>query len=387
MESKLRLLIDVDESDTAFPEVNMYIDNKLNNYTFLSNEKVNFTQECKYSSNIIEIPRNMDILYGLEIYGVLENGELLKNKINSIDLYANNKRVLTFYLYNEICETIIDKNKYIIHINLTKIFYNNAFIPITGLSYTKILFKINGDPCIKKCFIHCALLNNNNNRNKIKNCKILVKEYFIYSGVVKNNKINILYQDEKIMNNYNFISELCFSFNKNIRDILEYITIKNGNRQIVTILTKNNIHFLEKNKFIINKFHYKTFLYNNIIIEFNFTNNNNNLICELLTTNYNILNIQNGYLEKKYISLQRNIIGWAKYKYTKISKLLYNKKVLPKNDLLCVISHEKLLNNERIISGCCFSSYNKSSIEQWFDINNKKICPICKCNNHIWYEL
>jgi hypothetical protein len=75
------------------------------------------------------------------------------------------------------------------------------------------------------------------------------------------------------MSRTNFINSLYFKFDKNIRDILRSITIKTGDEKIITILSNNDLQFLNSNEFIMEKFHYKTFLYNSIILEFEMTEN------------------------------------------------------------------------------------------------------------------
>ena len=97
--------------------------------------------------------------------------------------------------------------------------------------------------------------------------------------------------------------------------------------------------------FIIDDFHYKTFLFRDIIIEFgmNFTNSNYTII----TTNYNQLNIYNGRSQKIYDGLARTIhSNDSTDEFEEIDENLYNEKVVEKNDTLCAITHEEFTNNE-----------------------------------------
>ena len=70
----------------------------------------------------------------------------------------------------------------------------------------------------------------------------------------------------------------------------------------------------------------------------------------------------------------------------KIPDNIHQEKVVPKNDLICAISQTEFKNNEmRIISGCCFSSFKKKTIEMWFYSKNKKICPYCREEDSVWW--
>jgi hypothetical protein len=89
-------------------------------------------------------------------------------------------------------------------------------------------------------------------------------------------------------------------------------------------------------------------------------------------------------------NLQNNCLLPETFKYCCSGKLygfaLYEEKVVPKNDLICGITQEEFEENEeRIISGCCFSSYKRNSVVDWFNIKKKKVCPNCRNENGVWY--
>jgi hypothetical protein len=90
------------------------------------------------------------------------------------------------------------------------------------------------------------------------------------------------------------------------------------------------------------KFHYKTFLYNSIILEFEMTENFDKTSFELITTNYNCLMIQNGMGGKRFAGFWREITcSFQEDEFIEISNELYEEKVVPKNDLICGISPQQ----------------------------------------------
>jgi hypothetical protein len=217
---------------------------------------------------------------------------------------------------------------------------------------------------------------------------ILMKECIKYNGEITGYELFINNDDVMdLMSRTNFINSLYFKFDKNIRDILRSITIKTGDEKIITILSNNDLQFLNSNEFIMEKFHYKTFLYNSIILEFEMTENFDKTSFELITTNYNSLIIQSGMGGKRFAGFQREITcSFQEDEFIEISNHLYEEKVVPKNDLICGITQEEFEENEeRIISGCCFSSYKRNSVVDWFNIKKKKVCPNCRNENGVWY--
>ena len=166
---------------------------------------------------------------------------------------------------------------------------------------------------------------------------------------------------------------------------MRYISI-NTKQNNITVIPYSKINFINDYEFIIDDFHYKTFLYRDIIIKFgmNFTNSNYTII----TTNYNQLNIFNGRSQKVYDSLVRTIhSNDSADEFEEIDNNLYNEKVVQKNDVICAITHEEFTNNEtRIICGYCYSSFMKNAIRNWFSSKHVKICPYCRTETNKWYR-
>jgi hypothetical protein len=106
----------------------------------------------------------------------------------------------------------------------------------------------------------------------------------------------------------------------------------------------------------------------------------------MITTNYNILSIENGVREKVFNNLSRSISGDITYGYDKIPEKIYQEKVVPRADMICAISHAEFEEGEeRSICGGCFSSYRKESIEMWFHSKNKRMCPCCREEDSEWW--
>jgi hypothetical protein len=97
--------------------------------------------------------------------------------------------------------------------------------------------------------------------------------------------------------------------------------------------------------------------------------------------------IQNGMGGKRFAGFWREITcSFQEDEFIEISNELYEEKVVPKNDLICGISQEEFEENEeRIISGCCFSSYKRAAVIDWFNIKRKKVCPNCRNEDGVWY--
>jgi hypothetical protein len=113
-------------------------------------------------------------------------------------------------------------------------------------------------------------------------------------------------------------------------------------------------------------------------------------ICySLITTNYNVFTITHGMGDKRFYNLYRKVSGIKgdDYGFNKIPDALYNEKVVPKNDSICAITYNEFRENDvRIISGCCFSSFQREAIEIWFNSKNKKECPCCRIEGGVWWK-
>ena len=87
-------LLNEQSSSRIFPQVRNYLQGKIQKFIFDPAQKADFTQKVDVSGSHIHIPRNMDILYGMEITGCLKIGDILYDKpediIKSIDLFLLN---------------------------------------------------------------------------------------------------------------------------------------------------------------------------------------------------------------------------------------------------------------------------------------------------------
>jgi len=377
------LLLTETASSRMFSEVEKHIKGDLPKiWNIKPSNKTDFTQKVEVMGNHIQIPRNMDILYGMEI--VFNPQDIIK----SIDLVIGGQNITTFYIQNKMCETSIRGNFFSVIIKFDKVFYNQEFLPIVGLQYHDIKMVINGIQQECECFLHCADLDIDRQEISTYRHNILMKDSIGYNKEISGNKLYIDNGDgTNEMSRTNFINSLYFKFDKNIRDIITSITIKTGDENIITVLSNYDLNFLSPNEFIMERFHYKTFLFNHIILEFNMTENFNKVGFELITTNYNSLMIHSGMAGKRFAGFRREIYcSIQDDDITEITNELYEEKVVPKNDLICGISQEDFEEDEeRIISGCCFSSYKRAAVVDWFNIRRKKVCPNCRNEDGVWY--
>jgi len=383
------LLLTETASSWHFSQVKKHIKGDLPKiWNIKSSNKIDFTQKVDVMGSQIHIPRNMDILYGMEI--VFNPQDIIK----SIDLVIGGQNITTFYIQNKMCELSIRGNFLSVIIKFDKVFYNQEFLPIVCLQYHDVKMVINGIQQEYECFLHCANLDIHGRQQietellYITDNTILMKDSIKYNDVISGNKLYIDNGDgTNEMSRTNFINSLYFKFDKNIRDILKSITIKTGDENIITVLSNYDLNFLSPNEFIMERFHYKTFLFNHIILEFNMTENFNKVRFELITTNYNSLMIHSGMAGKRFAGFDREIYcSLQEDDITEIPNELYEEKVVPKNDLICGISQEDFEEDEeRIISGCCFSSFKRNAVVDWFNIKRKKVCPNCRNEDGVWY--
>lgn len=386
------LLISLESnSDNLFPEVKIYNSGKMKQINIEPADKFDYSRITEIVENKINVNRwnDLDILYGFEITGRLEEGERFsKDQIECFDLEMSGLVINRIYLQNNIVDVKVEHGHYSIVVKFDKIFYNSNFLPIVSLLFNNIKININGIlPRNHECYLHCSTVVNSIRTSLItaNSFSILTRDFHKYN-IVSGNKMKIVRRsfNNSIISRTNFINSLYFKFNKDIRNTLNNIVIKTGDERVITTLSYNDLIFLNSNEFIVEKFFYKTFLYNNIIIEFNTTEHFVNTHCEMIATNYNLLLINSGVCHKKYVISELSIIGFEQF--IEISTEMYEEKVLPKNDFICAISHEEFtVNEERIISGCCFSSYKTNFINEWFKNKEDKSCPVCRSISNIWY--
>ena len=379
------------KSSEDFPIVAQYLNMEIGIINLKEEERTFFIKKIEMVNNCYEVPRTMDIISAIEITGKFENQNRMSeiyNKIKWIEIEIGGKIITRIYLENNICDIISNNYFYTIHIPLDNILYNIGFIPVISLPYhdIKIHVKYYGQDSFD-FYILGAVLNSNIRRIYLENPSyLLFKDFHKYDGVIHGNQLKIMNECGRGMNSTNMISSLYFNFETNIRSRLKYIELKTGNNRSITIIPLSQIRYINDYQFIIDKFYYKIFLYNTVVIEFGLTYQFYQIKFSMITTNYNILAIENGLGEKVFMNLSRSISGDITYGYDKIPEKIYQEKVVPKADTICAISHSEFEEGkERIICGGCFSSYRKESIEMWFHSKNKRICPYCKDEDSEWW--
>jgi len=173
-------LLNEQSSSRIFPEVRNHLQGKIQKFIFDPAQKADFTQKVEVSGSHIHIPRNMDILYGMEIKGCLQIGDVLYDKpeeiIKSIDLVIGGQNIATFYLQNKMCDISVRGNCFSITIKFDKLFYNQEFLPIVGLVYHNIKMVINGLHQDYQRFLHCAMVQEYRQEIATMKHNILMKE-------------------------------------------------------------------------------------------------------------------------------------------------------------------------------------------------------------------
>jgi hypothetical protein len=397
--SNIELLLE-NTSNTTFPLVSQYIDRNLksSSINFTENDKINFIKKLERNeNNYYKIIRNIDLIHCLEITGQLNEPQYLSSthnsrlnnvyeKIKSIDFEIGEQLITRIYLQNKICEISINNYFFTIHINFKELFYNYNFLPLLPLVYNDVVFKINSYYTNYDVYIGGSIISSPIRSSLIgTRFEILYKDFIRYDGILNGNRLCCKYLDSEDISSHNFISSLYFKFYNNVRDNMRYISI-NTKHNNITIIPYSKINFINDYEFIIDDFHYKTFLFRDIIIEFGMNFNNSNYT--IITTNYNQLNIFNGRTQKVYDGLARDIYNYdSADEFEEIDNNLYNEKVVEKNDTVCAITHEEFLENDiRIICSYCYSSFMKNAIRNWFNSKHIKICPYCRTETNKWYK-
>jgi len=379
------------KSSEDFPLVAQYLNKQIGIINLKEEDCTFFIKKVEMVDNCYEVPRTLDILKGIEITGKFESQNRMTeiyNKIKWIEIEIGGEIITRIYLENNICDIISNNYFYTIHIPLENILYNIGFIPVISLPYhsIKIHIKNNGENSFD-FYLLGAVLNSDIRRIYLGNpVYLLFKDFYKYDGVIHGNQLKIMNECGRGMNSTNMISSIYFNFETNIRSRLKYIELKTGNNRTITVIPLSQIKYLNDYQFIIDKFYYKIFLYNTVIIEFGLTYPFFKINFSMITTNYNLLGIENGCAEKAFNNLSRSISGDITFGYNKIPDNIYQEKVVPKADMICAISRAEFEEGEeRIICGVCFSSYRKESIEMWFHSKKKRICPCCQEEDSEWW--
>jgi hypothetical protein len=381
------------KSSEDFPLVTLYLNKEIGIIPIKQEDKSSFIKKIEMVNNCFEIPKTIDILCGIEITGKFENGNTIHDiysKIKSINIEIGDEIITSIYLQNDICEIMSNNYFYTIYIPFENIFYNIGFIPVIHLRFHDIKIHIvhnegySGD---YDFYILCSILSSSNRKIYLRETTyLLFKDFYKYNGIIHGNQIKIINELGRGMNSINIINSIYFNFDANIRSRLKYIELKTGNNQSITIIPLSQIRYLNDYQFIIDKFYYKIFLYNTVIIEFGLTYPFYEENFSMITTNYNMLIIENGIGEKVFNNLSRIINSDNTNGYNKIPDNIYDEKIIPKADIICAISHTEFEEGEeRIICGGCFSSYRKESIEMWFHSKEKRLCPCCREEDSVWW--
>jgi hypothetical protein len=397
---ELLLLLET-RSAEAFPIVAQYLNNELAPTSIKEKEKSHFIMKIDMANNCFEVPRTMDILSAIEITGSFMEPALLSttratrlseiySRIQSIDIEMGGEIITSVYLTNEICEISTNPHFFTIHIAMNKIFYNYEYIPVIALRYHAI--KIHVREFLQSshydCYVLGAVLDTEIRKSFLRDTmSILYKDFYKYEGKITGDAMKVAYENGSGMSWTNMISSLNFRFDVNIRSRLKHIELKTGDNRTITIIPLGQIHFIGDYEFIIDKFYYKTFLFNTVVIEFEMTQPFNETRFSLITTNYNVLVIGNGFSGKAFNNLGRTVCGVEIEGFDEMSDALYEEKVVPKGDHVCGITREEFEDGAiRVICGECFSSFRRDAIEMWFHSKNRRLCPCCREEDGAWWR-
>lgn len=389
------------ESSQVFPMVAHYLNKELAPTSIKEEEKSHFIKKIDMINNSFEVPRTMDILSAIEITGAFMEPALLSTtretrlseiyrRIQSIDIEMGGEIITSVYLTNEICEITTNPHFFTIHIALNKIFYNYEYIPVIALRYHAIRIHVREflQSSPYDCYVLGAVLDTEIRRDFLRDAmSLLYKDFYKYEGKITGDAMKVIYEYGSGMSATNMISSLYFRFDVNIRSRLKHIELKTGDNRTITIIPLGQIHFIGDYAFIIDKFFYKTFLYNTVVIEFDMTYPFYEARFSLITTNYNVLVIGNGFSGKAFNNLSRSVCGVEIEEFDEMPDALYEEKVVSRADHVCGITHEEFEDGDvRIICGGCFSSFRLEAIETWFNSKNRRLCPCCREEDGAWWK-
>ncbi len=398
--ANLELLVET-ESSQVFPMVAHYLNNELVSTAIKEDKKSHFIMKIDMVNNCFEVPRTMDILSAIEITGTFAEPARISTtratrlseiyrRIQSIDIEMGGEIITRVYLTNEICEISTNTHFFTIHIAMNKIFYNYEYIPVIALRYHAIKIHVREflESSPYDFYVLGAVLDSNIRPNFLRDAmSLLYKDFYRYDGKITGNAMKVIYEYGSGMSATNMISSLYFRFDANMRSRLKNIELKTGNGRTITMIPLSQIQFISDYEFIIDKFYYKTFLFNTVVIEFVLRQPFYDTSFSLITTNYNVLVIGNGFSGKMFNNLSRSIGGAEIDGFDEMSDALYEEKVVPKGDRVCGITHEEFEDGDvRAICGECFSSFRREAIEMWFHSKNRRLCPCCREEDGAWWK-
>ena len=277
MSSAIQELNIENKSSEDFPMVAQYLNKEIEMINLKEEDRTFFIKKIEMLNNCYEVPRTMDIVSAIEITGKFENRTSITdvyNKIKWIDIEIGGEIITRLHLKNDICEIMSNDYFYTIHIPLDKILYNVGYIPVYALKYQEIrihIIQAYGQDEYD-FYMLGAILNPSIRENILQETtNTLFKDFYKYDGVIYGNQIKLVNESGRGFNSTNIISALYFDFGTNIRSRLKYIELKTVNNRSITIIPLSQIRYLNDYQFIIDKFYYKTFLYNTVVIEFGLT--------------------------------------------------------------------------------------------------------------------
>lgn len=332
-------------------------------------------------NNEITLSNKYDIVFGLEIKAT---------SLERVELVIGGTRVYTYYFINQ------DENGFWI-INFKDFLVEAGCLCTCAIYAHAVKLKIYGEN-IEKAFVKTGFIIDENQRQKFieqaESRDFLVNNVYNYDVDMNGDSfiissLNSPYTLGLSSFNTNTTSEIIMDFGESNIDFDEISLYHNyffeDERGLITIINKNDIDNIGNGKFVLKNFDYRIFLFDKIKVQFNKS------ICSKLTLIfkiYNLLMIRQGFTGLKYApDNNKQIITNITFSsiYSEISSELYLKKVVPKNDKICSISHEEFLEDEkRFICGQCFASFKEEPLKLWFETSNKKICPYSRCI-YKWY--
>jgi len=140
MQNANLVLLSENSSDLVFPQVKDFIDGKIKKIKFLKSEQLVYKRKCNIDQQyIIKIDRSSDVIYGLELTG--QCNDVIEH-INNIELVIGEQIVSVFYL----SELYVSENNgiFLIKIDFDRLFLNYNFLPLIGLMYHAVYFRVNG---------------------------------------------------------------------------------------------------------------------------------------------------------------------------------------------------------------------------------------------------
>lgn len=310
------MLVNTDSKLNLYNVIKKSFDNDLyditipNSSIFKFKKSVDITEKynTKHGCNnyIINTDHTYDAIYGIEI--VSNKDENLLDNFVSIDLIIGGSVINTYYLSNfDVTQT---SEQTIIKLDFNKVFMNFFFIPKVAIIHHEIQFKLNCSELVKftpKVYLSVAVFDEDIKKQLTKtHYEMLINYYIRYFIKPKGKQINIRVENSGKLLSDEFINSLRFKFEHPIKfNSIKLYVNNNDTKELLNEFTINDLKLISNKEFILDNFYFKTFMFNNITLEFDTDLTDNKLT--LITSNYNILRIMSGMAGLGYIGLERNI--------------------------------------------------------------------------------